>query len=408
MSLDISSSKRAEALLKEHPRDLNPPDLQSYYPGWYRAPNRELYFGLGKVKEVGTSHDGGFYVRVAPSMKRSKPEHTFFDPFTDEDMPASQYPEDDEVLLKRAQEAYPGRPFQRTDWRYLSRHIGDVAYGPYISITDIPHEGYGRIVKRITQRIPSDDEDCIGYEVEPMRGGLTFHETDSKMEMAPEAMPRSAYSGSYVTQEYGTAHRRPRREPVDSKYVWYGGLPLMGTLKKPPRLGSENTGVYVAPDGQWFVGKGTVVALAVVHEVGYGDSLLVYVEPVPGKTKGDYLFFHSVTMEWMDELPENPIPGVACPRDQAKSLPPRWRNLPPIRHRPRIGEESPGRYLPPGAPLRDVYLGVGKVVKTGVTKGGKGRIYVNVEPIPGKMGSQYEFFDPWTGEDMPAEYYPDE
>ncbi|RDW89921.1 uncharacterized protein DSM5745_01696 [Aspergillus mulundensis] len=173
-----------------------------------------------------------------------------------------------------------------------------------------------------------------------------------------------------------------------------------------PVLGAESPGVLYAADGQWFVGVGRVVALGVTYRLSGPEHLRVYVEPVPGKSGGDYDFFHPVTREWMDELPQtNPVPGVECTRHQRKSLPNRWRDLPAITRRPKLGEEYPGRYFPPKAPKRFVYVGVGKVVKTGVDEG---RIWAEVEPIPGKTGGKYEFFDPWTGQDMPADYWPGE
>ncbi|KAL4981711.1 hypothetical protein BDW68DRAFT_183229 [Aspergillus falconensis] len=36
------------------------------------------------------------------------------------------------------------------------------------------------------------------------------------------------------------------------------------------------------------------------------------------------------------------------------------------------------------------------------------RIWVDEESFPGKNGGNYEFFDPWTGQDMPDEYWSDE
>lgn len=94
----------------------------------------------------------------------------------------------------------------------------------------------------------------------------------------------------------------------------------------------------------------------------------IFVEPIPGKSGGDYDFFHSVTREWMDELPSNPIPGTACSQSERRNLPARWREHPAIHRRPQLSEEYPGRYCPPKAPKRDVYIGVGNVVKTGVHK----------------------------------------
>ncbi|KAL4756184.1 uncharacterized protein BDW70DRAFT_164741 [Aspergillus foveolatus] len=201
---------------------------------------------------------------------------------------------------------------------------------------------------------------------------------------------------------------RPRRKNQSSSLDhWYGQLPRIPMMARAqPRLGQEHSGMYFAPDGQWFAGVSKVITVGLVS--GYPDYnvFYIFVEPIPGKSGGDYDFFHPVTREWMDALLSNPIPGMACSQSERRNLPARWRELPAIHRRPQLGEEYPGRYCPPKAPKGDVYIGVGKVVKTGVVK--QGRIWVDVLPIPGKSGGNYEFFDPWTGQNMPDEYWPDE
>ncbi|RDW90733.1 uncharacterized protein DSM5745_02508 [Aspergillus mulundensis] len=396
-------SKRMEELLKANRTGSKAPRLNSIYGGWYHAPNGERYFGLGRVQEVGTTHDGGVYVRSEPVSKpvSSIPgtRWAFFDPFTDEDMPKEQYP-DRERQYQESEEKYPKR---QTRDRYKTAEglkVGDVAYGSYFSANRIRHFGIGRIVQ---PWLDAEGKFLNEYFVEPMRGGWAFWEFYALNDMRPESHPRSAYSGSAETQV------RSKKKPGYWKVNTYwptgtGGGP--GLPDNEVRLGDECSGAYIRPDGQWFAGVGRVVAYGLAYDLEDEPTFQwVYVEPT-GKSGGDYDFIHPVTREYMDEVPSNPVPGVAYPPSQRRLLPARWCNLPAIRRRPEIGSEYPGRYCPPNAPVTDVYLGVGKVVKTGVTK--EGRIWVDVVPIPGKSGGNYDFFDPWTGLDMWQWYYPED
>ncbi|KAL4965568.1 uncharacterized protein BDV14DRAFT_199668 [Aspergillus stella-maris] len=199
----------------------------------------------------------------------------------------------------------------------------------------------------------------------------------SQMNIPDSDMPRAAYPGNAETQNNPNT-----------------------------RLGEEQIGAYIAPDGQWYAGAGRTVA------VGTNDAMrrYIFVEPIPGKHGGDYDFFHPVTNELMRKFWALRRPGrrrtpcrfVAGRRRLPFSR--RWRAFPHIECMPKVGEEYPGRYLPPNAPKRDVYIGVGRVVKTGLT--GRGGFFVEVVPKPGKHEGNYQFFDPFTGKDMPAEYLP--
>ncbi|RDW90735.1 uncharacterized protein DSM5745_02510 [Aspergillus mulundensis] len=402
-------SQRKQALLEAN-RTGQIPLVGSKYAGWYHAPNGKRYFGLGTVMEIGLTHDGGFYVRSEPVPNMPDKRWTFFDPATDEDMPADQLPEDYDEKCDRAEDhPRPGRDFHKMPTPKPGKKPGDVAYGFYTSAKGLLHFGPGRVVTNYFR----EDGSLRSYAVEPLsvRGGLPFWESDTGDDIAEEDLPRSYYSGSLETQQRKNKDRPRWEDPPekDDWLYWYGRLPPMpdcDVVERYPRLGTEHSGAYFAPDGQWFAGVGTVVAVGYTPYAAGFRCWYVFVEPITGKSGGVYDFFHPKTYEWMDELPSNPIPGESCAPSVRRKLPTRWYNLPAIRRQPNIGEEYSGRYFPPNAPKRDVYLGVGKVLRTGVTK--EGRIWVDVAPIPGKRGGHYTFFNPWTGKTMPDEYLPNE
>ncbi|RDW78632.1 uncharacterized protein DSM5745_05484 [Aspergillus mulundensis] len=379
--------------LKAHP-NAPQPFPGDPYAGWYRAPNGQRYFGFGTVIEVGVNHDGSRYVEVEPEQHHPGAEFDFFDPFTDEDMDENLYPDWEE------REECCERDKFFSDSQDLEP--GSIAPGQYMSASGTSYYGLGKVVCATRTKAG-----VFGwYQVEPMRGGYRFWSETSGTLIPDEDLPRSPYSGSKETQQRENKDR-PRRPNYFKLRGWYGGYANqeINMRKAKAKLGTERLGVYFAPDGQWFVGVGKVVTIGMTT-VANSNLFYIYVEPISGKSGGEYDFFHPHTCEWMDELPSNPIPGVACTTAQRKTLPPRWRALPAINRRPDIGQEYPGRYFPPGAPRRAVYVGVGKVVKTGVDTNSK--IWVEVEPIPGKSGGNYEFFDPFTGKTMPDEYWPDE
>ncbi|CEL03994.1 hypothetical protein ASPCAL05128 [Aspergillus calidoustus] len=90
-----------------------------------------------------------------------------------------------------------------------------------------------------------------------------------------------------------------------------------------------------------------------------------------------------------------------------------------FKHTPQPGEEHFGVYIPDNAAQGTFYLGVGKVIETGITP--SGGTYVWVEPYArrnpsifdgsyecnkGKRAAYYRFFHPESDEEMPAEYLP--
>ncbi|KAL4907682.1 hypothetical protein BDW74DRAFT_147959 [Aspergillus multicolor] len=229
-------------------------------------------------------------------------------------MPADQLPEDSKTKEHRQQKTKrPGRkPHLRP---------GDAAYGTYISSRNLVHGGIGRVVLSVQ---PKTDDGNPSYWVEPMqrRGGLPFYEIYSQDEIEKEDLVRSPYSGSLETQQRENKDRPRRPARSSTLHYWMGNLPPMPPINqgadRQPLLGSEHSGGYFAPDGQWFAGVDTVTAVGFFKHLPGWQSWYVYVEPT-GKTGGNYDFFHSVTREWMDELPSNPIPGVECGVRQRKT-----------------------------------------------------------------------------------------
>ncbi|KAL3470771.1 hypothetical protein BJX99DRAFT_263956 [Aspergillus californicus] len=395
----MSSSKRMAVLLMAN-RTAEPPKIDGSYVGWYHAPNGERYFGVGTVSELGLTHGGDIYVRVLPDVHKPEDKDLrFFDPSTDKDMPGEQYPENRRHVVRRDQEArYNAHVDQLREKVQTGLNPGDVAFGSYDAVTRITYMGTGRVVMADI----GQNGQAEGYFVEPISGGSQFWELYSDANMASAAMPRAPYTGSKETQANENPER-PRREKISGD--WYGRLPYPPDVEHQPCLDDECVGAYIAPDGQWYVGKGKVIALGITWEIPDVKVLHIYVEPIPGKSGGDYDFCHPVTREWMDELPSNPIPGVAYTPGQPASVPQPWADLPDIRSILDHGKEYKGRYCPPQAPKRNVYIGVGKVIKMGVNE--EVQILVDVVPIPGKTGRDYMFFDPWTGQEMPKYYYPD-
>lgn len=366
--------------------------------GWYYAPDGKRYYGCGKITEVGDCHDSRYiYCHARPKFDRDSGIYAFFDPATGESMPknclpGSLNPEYCRIwylLHDRCLPVFNGAP-----------EVGEHSPGFYRMPTGTFYKGIGRTVspKRagvtwlsIVEPIPGETEGC--YQ---------FFGEDKEDDMPEWAFPRGPYPGFDKTRK--ETERLPD-EQVSSSFG-YPGISYM------PNLGDEAIGSYVAPDGQWYVGKGKIVALG-WNPFALGCNSYIYVEPIPSKHGGEYDFAFLYTNERMANFADSPRPGEGQLPSQEKETggsmpdwPPwnRWRDFPRIERIPALGEEYPGRYLPPTAPRREFYLGVGKVVKTGTTE--QGRIFVQVEPIEGKEDGNYQFFDPFTGKDMPEVYLP--
>ncbi|KAL3487485.1 hypothetical protein BJX62DRAFT_240977 [Aspergillus germanicus] len=112
-----------------------------------------------------------------------------------------------------------------------------------------------------------------------------------------------------------------------------------------------------------------------------------------------------------------PTPSIQYGR--RKQSPAALARSPSPRAHPNPGEEYFGVHIPDNAPQGTFYLGVGKIIETGTTPSGE--TYIWVEPYgrrnqsifdgacdchEGKKTAYYRFFDPESGEDMPAKYLP--
>ncbi|KAL2837001.1 hypothetical protein BJY01DRAFT_251699 [Aspergillus pseudoustus] len=137
------------------------------------------------------------------------------------------------------------------------------------------------------------------------------------------------------------------------------------------------------------------------------------VEPIPSKTDGVDGFFDSnndsdlhymlapafigdkaVTTETTTNAGQNPRPkkqGVQpIGRFSSNTLRRKLNSC------PELGAESIGYYFAPGG---NIYVGVGKVIATGINA--RDWFYVYVEPSPGKNGGDYDFYNEATLEFMP-------
>ncbi|KAL4907684.1 hypothetical protein BDW74DRAFT_175464 [Aspergillus multicolor] len=356
------------------------PRVASRHTGWYDAPNGKRYFGLGVVTEIGLTHDGSTYTKVEPEfidsdlsdselIKDITPpdkEFRFIDPVSNKDMPLSQYPEDPTLRWRKRR----NKP-RRECLLKPKPDLGPGDMGPGERFT-----GVGRIVRpaRAVAQRQAGNHEFSHYCIEP----------------APVAGGILAWGGGGWQREdcrsgSSTVVTRFHTSVLDN---WYGKLPPMVSNEEgQPLLRVERAGAYFAPDGQWFAGVGKVITVGYIRQIGGSKQWYVYMEPIPGKTGWNYDFFHPLTGEWMNKFPSNAIPVGQC------------SSHPALR-------KYHGRYCPPKAPKRDVYVGAGKVAKTGVDNQGT---RVEVVPIPSKRDNlNYMFWDPWSGEKMPAWYWPAE
>jgi hypothetical protein len=136
------------------------------------------------------------------------------------------------------------------------------------------------------------------------------------------------------------------------------------------------------------------------------------VEPLPGKTDGVYRFsdpnndetIHYINMPSYNVDDDESLSAtmkelLAQPRRKRDGNTPSWRYSTPAAWHdtlPKLGSEAMGTYIAPDGRL---YVGVGKVIGVGRTP--TGAIYALVNPIPGRVGGDYDFYDQLTFEYMP-------
>lgn len=317
--------------MRPHGHSRRLPDLHEKISGPYEAPDGNLYDGFGEVCEKGYAPDGSMYFRVRP-IPCSKYE--FRNAVTDEPMPKEYYPT---ARMWEAPKRFSRPPRTREGGRPKR---GEEAFGVYITPDLMRYLGVGRVLKvSIKPDYIETGVNSVMLYVQPIPG---------------------RHGDKY--QFYDFAWQRPMDEinipsapyPLDDQQTINGGKKTDKCREFPrvPKLGTEDFGSYTAPNGQWYCGVGRVIQTG-VNQRGY---VYTYVEPIPGKHGGDYDFFHIITDDWMpqDQLPPNPR-----------------NNLTP--------EVEAG--TPLVAPTEQLYLGVGKVMKTGTNE--NGHIYVDMQPTSG-------------------------
>ncbi|OJJ58575.1 hypothetical protein ASPSYDRAFT_89315 [Aspergillus sydowii CBS 593.65] len=410
------------------------PQIGQDFAGWYHAPSGKRYYGRGTINERGYTHDGSIYWRVCPTgvrpltkfdccstsdeeellrepdedepvrtYGRTGLDHEFVDPYVN-DMKKSIMPEED----------WPWhlRPFTDRNCNYSFRwrtvpdpsraaEFGRKTPGLYVTANRMNYVGVGRALK--PKMLGKEAKSSLVMPIPGKTDGLyQFFDRERGNNIPFWDMPRAPYP----RWESGKAINR------EKWHAWFDNRPHAAMM---PRLDDEHLGAYIAPDGHWYIGKGKVVATGLNQE----RRGFVYVEPQPGN---EHNFVHPFTEEPMADFAACPRPGegrlvtgqegekerhdaeqeLAILKDGPAWS--RWRSFPRIERIPELGEEYPGLYRPPKAPKREIYLGVGKVIKAGTTD--RGRVFVESVPIPDKKEGNYQFFDPFTGKDMPDEYLP--
>ncbi|OJJ03374.1 hypothetical protein ASPVEDRAFT_890102 [Aspergillus versicolor CBS 583.65] len=324
------------------------PKLYEKTSGPYDAPDGNLYVGFGEVSEKGYAPDGSMYFRVRPILDA---EHVFHDAVTGEPMPKEYYP-------TPAPEERPERSkYSRKGRDNGLPKPGDEAFGAYIAPDLMQYHGVGQVLE-----VRGGPDYSLIY-VQPIPGKhgdeYQFIEPWFQRPMDEKNIPSAPYPfDDPQTLERGkkTDHRG-RPFPCDAK------------------LGTEDLGSYIAPNGQWYCGIGRVIKTG-LNIVG---DFYTYVEPIPGKQGGEYDFFHLFTDDWMpqDQLPSNPRNDLT----------------------PEVEEDA--KLVAPAK----LYLGIGNVIEVGTDeKGhihvcmerasdrriedapGEGHVYLNVEPLESDIG----------------------
>ncbi|KAL2797263.1 hypothetical protein BJX66DRAFT_335166 [Aspergillus keveii] len=128
-------------------------------------------------------------------------------------------------------------------------------------------------------------------------------------------------------------------------------------------------------------------------------NFFAWVEPIPGKTDGVYRCSDPNNDETIHYIN---MPSLNVDDDESLSVTMKELLAQPRRKRDgntpklELGSEAMGTYIAPDGRL---YVGVGKVTAVGRTP--TGAIYALVNPIPGRVGGDYDFYDQLTFEYMP-------
>ncbi|KAL4780812.1 hypothetical protein BJX76DRAFT_360527 [Aspergillus varians] len=199
---------------------------------------------------------------------------------------------------------------------------------------------------RLPRPIPEPGEEGHG-------GRYQFYDMYTLLDMPEKYMPSASYPED------------PEAQQIRNKGKYTGKFP---GYPNDPKLGTEDFGAYMAPNGQWYTGVGKVVKFG----VNTITNVYTFVEPIPGKQGGKYDFFHPTTRDWM---PDDQLPPMTPERIQEAQ-----------NNSTAKAEEKPDSLKAHGnirtsKDSRKLYLGVGRVIETGTND--KGQIYVYVEPASG-------------------------
>lgn len=256
------------------------PNLREHRVGLYDAPNGQLYFGMGRVCEVGYNSGGrdSTYFRVRPLLGYGREgRYQFRDIFEHQPMLQQYYTQPLPEGNKPKRFEPPTKELERDP------KLGEEAFGLYITPDHMHYHGVGRVIAVCQGASPCNGTLII--HVQPIAGKTgdkyRFHDPTFQTYMHDDNLPSAPYP-----------------EGAGKKGKKTGAFP---SLPPNPSLGEEDYGAYIAPNGQWYCGVGRVVRIG----VNAVDTTHAYVEPIPGKRGGRYNFCHPITRDWMpdDQLP---------------------------------------------------------------------------------------------------------
>jgi hypothetical protein len=321
-SNEISDAERLKEL-SAHWNSLKDPRPKpgGYHRGIYIPPNGPpgtFYIGYGTVVETGLNSQGGIYVWVMPpaseECKRSKlyqfrnplnkerdcldPDHRPINPahYDMIDYGSRWWPP-----------AVPPPNLEELEKRMGAVSVGDEGVGIYRSYTQQHYKGLGRVVQ--DSNVEGEPRWLEEVHVIPIpgrqgSGDYRFFRTFSEDEIPYMELPSPVKLTS-------AQRKRWRRSIRNRKPGHSSGFGEKNSGPRPgfPELGAEARGAYLAPDGQWYSGRGKAVAF------GIGNYAREYtlVEPIPGKEGGEYDFFHPVTKEYMPKFPDFPTAAHIYP-----------------------------------------------------------------------------------------------
>ncbi|KAJ0415823.1 hypothetical protein BJY00DRAFT_317520 [Aspergillus carlsbadensis] len=325
VSEEISDAERLQEISAYWKSVKNPgPQPGGYHRGIYIPPNGPpgtFYIGYGKVVETGLNSQGGVYVWVIPPWWGEYKYSELYD-FTnpnkkecagleryhrpkiplDRDMP-------DELMFgflswPSAEPKPDTRELERSEERVS---LGDEAFGYHMSYREQHYEGVGRVVhdkNAGSYRQPRDGLYVVPIADRQGKGVYRFFHAFTRSEIPYMDLPSAVKLTPAQRKRWRRTirSRKPGRSPGFENDRCARPAPF-------PELGTEARGAYLAPDGQWYRGRGKAVAFG-LSDLG---THYILVEPIPGKEGGEYDFFHPATKEFMPKFPEFPTAAEVYP-----------------------------------------------------------------------------------------------